>query len=139
MGFGVNEPEEDKEINRSSLTPIIGEKILTICDEVIFFNKLSDADLKNIYQANVDYYMNMYQNVDIDSKKLQEEVLKDAKNGHDVISRLASEVPRQVFKQLTKEKTDGIKTKVKVPKKNRKNDSQCAVQGLECNQDSNAH
>ena len=135
MGFGVVSNEKDKLPSKDLLIPIVGNEIVSLCDEVIFFNKLSDADLENIYNANVNYYMNMYQNVDIDSKKLREEVLKDSKNGHDIIAKLSSEVPKQVFKHFTKEKTNDYKSKVKVPKKNRNHDTKCTVKGLECNPD----
>ena len=141
MGFGsISENNKNNELQKDLLYPLIGEDLVNICDEVIFFNKLTEADLEKIYNANENYYLKMYQNVDIDSKVLHEEVLKNAKNGHDIISRLSSEVPRQVFKQLTKDNNNGLSKKsVKVSKKNRTNDSQRSRKGLECNQDSKAH
>lgn len=126
MGFGSTSTQEDSNgPSKDLLIPIIGNELVSICDEVIFFNELKDEDLKKIYNANVNYYINMYQNVDIDSKKLREEVLKDAKNGHDIIARLSSEVPKQVFNKLSnKEKANGHKKKsVKVSDQNCKNDS----------------
>jgi hypothetical protein len=64
----------------------------------------------------------MYKNVSLDTKLLRKEVLTNVENGHEVISRLASEVPRQVFKLSLKEKENDQKEPVKVPRKNRKHD-----------------
>jgi hypothetical protein len=38
--------------------------------------------------------------VDIDLEKLESNVLSDSKNGHDVVTKLISEVPKMVFNKL---------------------------------------
>ena len=123
MGFSTTY-EEKIETNKDALIPIIGEALVNVCDNIILFNTLKKNDLKKIYNANVDYYTKMYKNVDIDPKKLREDVLQNAQNGHDIISKLSSEVPKQVFQQLTKEKPHDLKKKsVKISKKNCNNDT----------------
>jgi len=41
--------------------------------------------------------------VDIDLSDLQTTVVEGSKNGHDIISKLTSEVPKRVFQKLQKE------------------------------------
>lgn len=123
MGFvKTTEVITEEEISKSALKEIVSQDIINICDNILVFNELNEEDLKNIYENNINYYLNMY-NVDIDRKKLYDLIMTDSKNGHDIISKLSSEVPRQVFKQLSiKEKVDGNK-KIAVPEKNSTNDS----------------
>jgi ATP-dependent Clp protease ATP-binding subunit ClpC len=101
MGFTKNENQQtESEVSKTSLSSIIGDDLVNSCDEIILFNKLEKADLERIYNSNLDYYLDMY-GVDIDKDTLQKEVLSTAKNGHDIIARLSSEVPKQVFKILS--------------------------------------
>lgn len=100
MGFSVSsEPTNSKGYNEKELKTIVGEELLNSVDEVILFNKLKEEDLKKIFEVNLPQYLNMY-DVDIDKKALEDSVLKASKNGHDVVSRLASEVPKMVFNKL---------------------------------------
>jgi ATP-dependent Clp protease ATP-binding subunit ClpC len=120
MGFSINEDKKDSnELSKDKLKELIGEDVVNISDEIIVFNKLNENDISNIYDKNLDYYLNMY-NIKIDTKSLKAQITSDSKNGHDVISKLSSEIPRQVFQTLSKEKSN---VKVKVSKKNQSNDS----------------
>jgi ATP-dependent Clp protease ATP-binding subunit ClpC len=118
MGFGKVNEEEEK-LPKKALTDIVGQDIISICDDILIYNELKAEDLEKIYKANLESYLGMY-NVDVDRTELHKLVMENSKNGHDVVSKLSSEVPRLVFKQLSyKEKEND---KVKVPKINRKND-----------------
>ena len=44
----------------------------------------------------------MYNNVNINIKDLKSKVMKNAKNGHDVITNLSIYVPKLIFNQLKK-------------------------------------
>lgn len=106
MGFSSssrkNEEEEKmKEAGYSeeALKKVIGEDLFRSVDDVIVFNKLDDDVLKKIFEVNLPQYLDMY-DVDIDHDAIESAVLTDAKNGRDVISRLASEVPKLVFNKL---------------------------------------
>lgn len=106
MGFSKNTKEEksDSKSTKDALIPIIGEELVNSVDDVVFFDKLDDKVLKKIFDSRVQEFLDMYSGVDIDLKKLRKQVLEDTTNGHDVITRLSSEIPKQVFKKyFTKE------------------------------------
>lgn len=102
MGFSTIKESEDIDI-KNSLQSIVDKDIINICDNIIQFNVLEQDVLEKIYDNNVEYFNNY--NVDIDKLKLKETVLKESKNGHDVISKLSSEVPKTVF-NILKEKVN---------------------------------
>lgn len=99
MGFGKTDKKSNSALSRESLAEVIGKELVTACDEIIIFSELGEAELEKIYNENVKEYLDMY-NVDIDQKVLKKAVLDSAENGHDIVARLSSEVPRLVFKQL---------------------------------------
>lgn len=101
MGFSPIKDDKDKKekYNEKELKRIVGEELLRSADEVVLFNKLTEADLKKIFDANLPKYLNMY-DVDIDRHILESNVLTDSKNGHDVVTRLTTEVPKMVFTKL---------------------------------------
>lgn len=128
MGFGKT--EELEKIPRKALTDIVGKEVMGVCDEILIFDELKSKDLEEIYHSNLDYYLGMY-NVDIDREELYKLVMTESKSGHDIISKLSSEIPRLVFRQLsTKEKENA--EKVNVPKSSIKNDRSRKKKGLEC-------
>ncbi len=102
MGFSPAKEEQKGEVNHDELKKIVGEDLMKSVDEVIVFNQLSKENLKQIFDANIQRNLEMY-DVDIDRVEIQERVLSDSKNGHDVVSRLTSEVPKIVFKTLKQE------------------------------------
>ena len=102
MGFGPNKEEVKGEINHDELKKIVGEDLIKAVDETIIFNTLSEENLKQIFDANIQRNLEMY-DVDIDRNEIQARVLSDSKNGHDIVSRLTSEVPKLVFKTLKQE------------------------------------
>ena len=127
MGFGKTDEVEEK-LPKKALTEIVGQDVVNICDEILIFDELKSEDLEKIYQTNLDYYLGMY-NVGIDLKELHQLVMSEAKNGHDIVSRLSSEVPRLVFKKLSITNKEKENDKVKVPKINRKNDRSRSQKG----------
>jgi ATP-dependent Clp protease ATP-binding subunit ClpC len=103
MGFSKQGTEDSTSVlQKNSLEELLGKDLVNSCDEIIIFDSLSQDTLKKIYDLRVEEFINMYSNVDIDRKKLKKTILDDSKNGHDVISKITSEVPKQVFKQLSK-------------------------------------
>jgi ATP-dependent Clp protease ATP-binding subunit ClpC len=131
MGFSVAKTSEEK-LPKDTFTNIVGEDIINVCDEVLIYKELNAETLEKIYDSNLESQLNMY-NTEIDLSELHTFVMNGSKNGHDIISKLSSEIPRQVFKKLSvKEKINAKVKKVKVPKSNIPNDSQCKEQGLEC-------
>lgn len=114
MGFSSKNSESENSNSdiKTALIPFVGNQLVNTCDDIILFNELNDKNLQEIYNANVDYFIKMYKNVNIDSNKLRKDVMNNASNGHEIISRLSSEVPKQVFNKLSnKEKTNDVKTK----------------------------
>lgn len=100
MGFSQNKEEESpKGYNEEALKSIVGEELFRSADEVIIFPKLQPETLKKIFEVNLPQYLDMY-DVDIDLQVLESNVLDGSKNGTDVVSRLASEVPKIVFNKL---------------------------------------
>ena len=86
------------------LDKIINKNILNAVDITIKFNDLTDDDLTKIYDMNVDESINIYNDVHIDKTILKDEVFKEeCKNGHDVISRLTSVVPKLIFNEIKEE------------------------------------
>jgi ATP-dependent Clp protease ATP-binding subunit ClpC len=104
MGFHKEEKKDDGP-NLDAIKKIVGEDLYRSADDIIIFNKLSNDILKQIFENNLINYLNMY-DVDIDKQVLELAVLSDAKNGTDVISRLASEVPKLVFNNLKEKKNE---------------------------------
>jgi len=102
MGFGPTKVETKGDINHDELKKIVGEDLMKAVDETIIFNQLSEENLKQIFDANIQRNLEMY-DVDIDRDEIQTRVLSDSKNGHDVVSRLTSEVPKLVFQTLKQE------------------------------------
>ena len=106
MGFSSsikNSNEQHKgEINQNELKRIVGENLLKTVDEIVIFNKLKEEDLLKIFNANLQQNLEMY-DIDIDKNNLQLNVLSNSKNGHDVISKLTSEIPKLVFQILKQE------------------------------------
>lgn len=102
MGFSKETNSKEDNYNDEVLKQIVGDEIVKAVDEIIIFNKLDQDTLKQIFNSNVDEYLEMY-NVDIDKNELETIVLKDSKNGKDIISKLASEVPKLVFNKLKQE------------------------------------
>jgi hypothetical protein len=135
MGFGKTEEEVEK-IPKKAIGNIVGEDIMSICDEVLLFNELQTEDLQKIYNLNLDYYLGMY-NVDIDKKELHKLVMSESKNGHNIISKLSSEIPRLVFRKLSEKEKEY--DKVNISKINRKNDSNSKKKRLERSQNSESH
>lgn len=107
MGFSASTNETKKEekkvnekgFNEKALKEIMGEELFRSVDEIVIFNKLKDTDLKKIFEVNLPQYLDMY-DVDIDKQVLESNILNDSKNGTDIVSRLASEVPKIVFNKL---------------------------------------
>lgn len=116
MGFAKNTKSKDSTIDVEKL---LGPNLANSVDEVIQFNELSDDDLKCIFDNNKEDVLSTYK-VNIDPKELEQQVLSNSKNGHDVISRLTSEVPKLVFKKLSNEEMENEKKGIS--KKNRKDD-----------------
>ena len=102
MGFSKKEESKENEANVDALKKIIGDSLYNSVDEVILFNKLDETNLKMIYDANVTDLLDMY-DVDINLEELQDAVIAESKNGHDIISKLTSEIPKRVFQKLQKE------------------------------------
>lgn len=102
IGFSAPKDEKQGEINEDELKKIVGEDLIKSVDEVIVFKPLAKDMLKKIFEANIDRNLEMY-DVDIDRSEVEKKVLEEAKNGHDVVTRLTSEVPKLVFQQLKQE------------------------------------
>jgi len=98
MGFAA--AKEDKEqSNIDKLDNIVTKDITSAVDDVIIFNKLSDENLGKIFDLNINKYLEIYK-VDVDVNALKETVLKDAKNGSNIISKLDSEIPKLFFQYI---------------------------------------
>ena len=133
MGFGKTDEVEER-LPKKALSEIVGEDIVAICDEILIFDELKKPDLERIYKSNLDYYLGMY-NVSIDLNELHRLVMTDSKNGHDIVAKLSSEVPRLVFKQLSIKEKDN---EVKISKVNRKDDRSGLVKGTDSKANSRA-
>jgi ATP-dependent Clp protease ATP-binding subunit ClpC len=98
MGFSsvAKDTTPDKLQN---LKEILGD-VVDAVDDIIIFNDLRTEDLEHIYTDNLDANLKAYRDVAIDLDQLKTDVLTDSKNGHDIISKLNSKVPRMVFKSL---------------------------------------
>ena len=102
IGFATNEKDE-KESN--NLDKVISKTILDAVDTTITFDKLEEEDYEKIFEANVDKIMAMYNTVDIDKEVLKKAVFEDEiKNGHDVMTKLTSIVPKMIFEKLSETK-----------------------------------
>ena len=107
MGFSKrDEVKNVSGINSEELKKIVGEDLYKSVDETVVFNRLSEQNLTDIFEANIQNSLEMY-DVEIDRDEVRKRVLLDSKNGHDVVSRLTSEVPKLVFQQLKQEKANG--------------------------------
>lgn len=101
-GMGFGKKEEEKSIDAGSLDGIVSQSLLNSTDELIQLNELKKDDLEEIYEKNKREFLDIY-NIRIDEEKLKKAVLDGAENGHDVMSRLSAEVPKLVFRTLSKE------------------------------------
>jgi ATP-dependent Clp protease ATP-binding subunit ClpC len=135
MGFKKDDHLEKDP--KKAFKGVLSDELIDLCDEVLIYNGLQKDDLEKIYQSNLDHYLNMY-NVKIDLDKLHDYVISGSKNGHDIITKLSSEIPRQVFQKLSIKEAENANTKVKikVPKINIKNDSNRKAKRVELPPDS---
>jgi len=116
---------------KEAFTNIVGKDLLDLCDEVLIYNDLKTEDLENIYKYNLNHYLSMY-NVEIDLDSVRKYVMTGSKNGHDIISKLSSEIPRQVFHKLSIKEKENVSTKkINISKSNIKNDSNRAKKRME--------
>jgi len=101
MGFGKAKKEVKLE---DRLKGIVSEELIQASDDVITFNPLDSKTLKRIYQENKDGFLSIYKNININLSELEKEVLNGSKNGHDVMSKLASRIPKIIFNKIKKER-----------------------------------
>jgi ATP-dependent Clp protease ATP-binding subunit ClpC len=99
MGFSADVKDKVADTTEN-LKNLINKDIVESVDEIIIFNDLDQEALGKIYNDNLQSTLKAYRDVDIDLKKLKQDVLTDSKNGHDVISKLTSNIPKMVFKAL---------------------------------------
>lgn len=99
MGFTKNNNLASKE---KVIKSLIGEELANNIDDIILFNSLTKDNLKQIYDLNVQNYLETY-NVDINKNVLMDRVINESNNGHDIISKLSSIVPQMVFSKLGEE------------------------------------
>ncbi len=98
MGFGKKvSSEQDLE---SKITKIVSKDIIDTVDSTVLFKTLSKETLECIYNINIDKYLKMYQDVDIDLKTLKKKVLLNADNGHDIIVSLSAQIPKLISNSL---------------------------------------
>jgi ATP-dependent Clp protease ATP-binding subunit ClpC len=119
MGFGNEKDKKDTNL-RERIDEFIGQDLSKAIDEVILFNRLEDTDLEKIYNFNLTKQLNLYENINIDLDELKKNVLKDSKNGRDIINKLSSLVPNMIFKNLLEGEKINEVNKVKVSTKHSK-------------------
>lgn len=100
MGFSTEKEGVAVDENIDKAIGPSGIELKKVADSYIIFNSLTDELLEKIFDANVEQYLNMYKRIDLDRTELRKNVLAEAKNGHDIISKLASEVPKLIFKSF---------------------------------------
>jgi len=106
IGFGPAKKDNDNET--TNIKEVIDNKITDIVDSTIIFNDLDSKILTKIYNNNIDHYLKMFKDVNIDLKILKRDVLKDCKNGHDIINKLSTLIPKMIFTTLKNKKTLNI-------------------------------
>lgn len=104
IGFATTDQCKNPE---EGLKKIINKDLINAVNSTIMFNDLDKTILKNIYDTNLNKYLDMYKDVNIDLDNLNTMVMTDAKNGHDIVSGLAAQIPKLIFNNLNKENTDG--------------------------------
>lgn len=103
IGFVVDVKKEQGEVSNEDIEKALGStgsELKRAADSFVSFNKLDNKLLNQIFDVNVDRYLEMYKKVDLNKAELKEKVLKDSTNGHDIIAKLSSEVPKLIFKSL---------------------------------------
>lgn len=99
MGFATSTDDMN-----SNLEKIVNKNILDAVDTVIRFNNLTTKNMETIFNINVDPILSMYNNVKIDEELLKSKVFEtNCKNGHDIINRLTSIVPKMIFENIGNE------------------------------------
>lgn len=95
--IGFSKASEKKEISTDRLEEIAGKEIVNKVESIIYFKPLTQSTLETIFNNNVDKYMSMYRDVVIDKESLKQIVLDQSKNGHHVIDKLISTIPKIIF------------------------------------------
>lgn len=96
MGFSkITSKNDDQSIDK-----VIYKDLLEAVDSVVHFETLSQDTLHQIYDENVETYLKMYRDVDIDLEELKSKVLENAKTGHDIVAKLSSQIPKMIFNDL---------------------------------------
>ena len=105
-GMGFISKESNKLASKENLNKIVSKNITDAVDTIINFNGLEQSDLQFIYNSNVQSILNMYNNVTIDVDVLKDKIFEeDCKNGHDVMNRLTSIIPKMIFEEINTETT----------------------------------
>lgn len=99
MGFDTSAKS-----NQDNLNKIVSKSITDAVDIVVKYNKLDENAMEFIFNSNIDSILDMYNNVSIDREQLKQRVFeKDCKNGHDVVNRLTSIIPKMIFAEVSQE------------------------------------
>lgn len=102
--MGFSSVDTNKDAVKENLNKIVTKNITDAVDTIIRFNNIEKDQLDFIFYANVNNILSMYNNVDIDIDVLKQKVFEeDCKNGHDVINRLTSIVPKMIFEEVSTE------------------------------------
>jgi len=97
MGFAK---EDDKKVDiNEKLEDLIGPDIVSCVDNIILFDKLTKPSLEHIFDKKSADILSGY-NVSIDINEIRKKVLETAKNGHEIISQVESEIPKLMFKKI---------------------------------------
>lgn len=100
MGFGNNKNIDKNFSNKDLLKNIINNDLLEYSDEIVIFENLEKDSLEKIYESNVNNYLSLYKDIDIDMVDLKSRVLESSTNGKDVITKLSSIIPSLIFNKL---------------------------------------
>jgi len=101
MGFSTDKGSNDRVKN---LNKLVRQELIDLADTIIFFDPLGSNHLETIFDMKIDQFIKMYRNCQINVDELKKEVVAESKNGHDVLSKLSSKIPKLLFK-LTQEKS----------------------------------
>lgn len=98
MGFSSNTENVIDIVN--NMKAIINKNIVQCADEIIVFNELDATTMNQIFDKNIEGFIKMYKGVELDIDDIRTKVLTDCKNGHDVMSKLTSVIPKLIFNQI---------------------------------------
>lgn len=101
IGFASSQKEEQSLQDRLKL--VLSNELLSSSENIIEFKELDDVAKDKIFERESLKVLSNYRNISIDMNETKNNILNNSSNGHEIVSKVLSEIPKTIYDHLTKE------------------------------------